>query len=110
MAAAGFVPVCVWDTEEYIWSPLTAPAAKRNALHARPPVPLTQQEVLYAVFGIDGGPTVHFAPTTRLQDWGAHGVMLVPGNGRDLIADHVDHVGPFSDAVNRTLRELGILD
>lgn len=45
-------------------------------------------------------PTLHFAPKDKIISWGARGVMLVLGNGVDIISDW-HHDGIFSQTVKR---------
>lgn len=67
LKAAGFVPVKVWDSQEYVDA-------------------VTETEVLDAVFAVDDS-TIHFAPATDLEDWGHRGVYIVLGNGIDCLSD-----------------------
>ena len=67
LAAAGFVPVKVWDGGEYV--------------EAR-----TADEVIDAAFSVDEA-TIHFAPQGAPEKWGRFGVFVVPGNGADIISD-----------------------
>lgn len=90
--AEGLVPVAVWDSEEYNGVPLQwdgdlADKPRYIAANAIVSRALTDAEVLDVVGSVDDS-TVHFAPVTDLQDWGACGVLLVLGNGEDIISDH----------------------
>lgn len=108
--AAGFVPVAVWDTGGYVYSPHTSEAAKRNA-NGHAPVAMTTAEVMDAVFAASRA-TIHFAPFVRLWDWGAYGVRIVGGNEWDCISDwHVSEkrFAVVLDAFLSTLEERPII-
>lgn len=78
---AGFHAVCVWDSERYV--------------RAR-----TQEEVLNAIFEVDADVTLHFGIGHDPEGtWGAMGVMLVQGNGLDLISDWHNAPEDFDRAV-----------
>lgn len=79
---AGFVPVSVWDSEEYV------PAT-------------TERKVIETLNAVDFNCTVHFAPAGDLKAWGRLGVMFVLGNGIDVVSDY--HCGnpEFSAAMDR---------
>jgi hypothetical protein len=69
LGKAGFVPVSVWDSEEY--------------------VPATScRKVIETLQAVDYNCTVHFAPASDVSDWGRMGVMFVLGNGIDVISDY----------------------
>ena len=78
---SGFSPVAVWDGEDYV-STLAADAA------------------IASIFSVDTS-TLHFAPKDDINKWGNLGVMLVCGNGKDIISDY--HCGNeyFTKAVER---------
>lgn len=87
LGKSGWVAVRVWDGEEYV-----SGAAEV----------MTDAEVRAAVFAVSGGPTVHFARADTPQEWGARGVMVIIGNGRDFISDyHASNQYGFSDAIDR---------
>jgi hypothetical protein len=65
---AGFVPVKLWDSEEY-----------QEAI--------TTTQALDAIESVDAIVTLHFAPKADITAWGRLGVMLVTGNGVDIISD-----------------------
>lgn len=102
MKAAGWEAVAVWDSEQYVMA--GGAGIPRDAAEAvESPAIMSEADVLDTVFGVDAYPTVHFARADNLKDWGL-GVMLVTGNGYDLISDY--HTGDdgsrgkaFSDAV-----------
>ena len=81
MATAGFTPVSVWDSEEYV------PAT-------------TAEAVIDHLYAVDADCTIHFARTADLKDWGNLGVLAITGNGVDIISDY--HCGDeaFSRAVD----------
>jgi hypothetical protein len=76
---AGFVPVRFWDEGDYqdvdCRASTTGAALKRCITSA-----------LSCVDSVDMG-TLHFAPQANLEDWGTHGVLLILGNGQDVISD-----------------------
>lgn len=82
LKAAGFVPVTVWDSEEYV------PAT-------------TARKVIETLDAVDYNCTVHFAPAKNRKAWGNLGVVFVLGNGIDVISDY--HCGnpEFSEAMDR---------
>lgn len=81
LRGAGFVPVCVWDSERYVRA-------------------TTQEEVLNAIFEVDADVTLHFGRGGDPEGtWGAMGVMLVQGNGLDLISDWHSAPEDFDRAV-----------
>ncbi len=92
---AGFVPVSVWDGGSY------EPQGEEDGRKVTPRV-LTADEVVDAVFAVDDA-TIHFAPVNDLSKWGALGVAVIGGNGRDFISDrHVASKYPaFGVAVDR---------
>jgi len=94
MDTAGFVPVKFWDGEEYqtiTW---------KN--DSQGDVLVTQRELacITAISTVDEG-TLHFASKFALDAWGNRGVLLILGNGEDVISDY--HCGnpDFSGAVER---------
>ena len=78
MAKAGFVPVSVFDGEEYV------PELIGGAIPDVMPI----EEIIDAVYAVDDYPTIHFAPADGLGSWGNLGVLVVAGNGCDLISDY----------------------
>lgn len=86
LARAGFVPVKVWDGEEY-----------QNATDCA--------GVLSAVFSVDTS-TVHFAPKDYPDAWGGTGVFLVCGNGERMISDFHTGSEDFASAVDRTISRI----
>lgn len=88
---AGFVPVSVWDSEEYV------PAT-------------TACKVIEVLDSVDYNCTVHFAPAADRKAWGNLGVMFVLGNGIDVISDH--HCGnpEFSAAMDRVSEYVNALE
>jgi len=80
LAAAGYLPVKVWDGGEYV------------AVSAL-------DETMDAVFAVDDS-TIHFAPKDKPEEWGRRGVLIIGGNGEDIISDW--HCGDkkFSEAVD----------
>lgn len=95
----GFVPVAVWDSEEY----QTAEGVTVTLRESRKWTPrqlMTVAEVLDAVFAVDAISTIHFAPRGDLSAWGGHGVAVVPGNGIDFISDYHSHAGVWSDTLD----------
>ena len=96
-AKAGFVPVAVWDGEEYApWGINHRESRDFLAPHA-----LTVAEAIDAAFAVDES-TVHFAPASDLSDWGSRGVFLVGGNGEDIISDYHARNDAFVEAVEAT--------
>ena len=91
LATAGFVPVQVWDGEEYV--------AACDA-----------QAVIEAVFAVDDTPTIHFAPAADPSAWGKLGVMVAPGNGQDLIVDYHCGDASFSAAIDRVCDRISEAD
>ena len=82
----GFVPVQVWQDGEY--------------------APVTDAEsAIEATFAVDTA-TIHFAPKGNPDDWGSRGVLIVGGNGEDVISDW--HCGDdrFNAAVERAVKRI----
>jgi len=76
---AGFVPVKVWDSEEY-------------------QTVRTEAETIEAVNSVDDS-TIHFAPVDNLEQWGRTGVYIVLGNGVDCISDYHCGNAKFEEAI-----------
>lgn len=93
LRAAGFIPVCVWDSEEYV------PAT-------------TLRQVIETLEAVDFNCTVHFAPASDPKDWGRMGVMFVLGNGIDVISDyHLPTTRPeFGAAMDRVTEYVNRLE
>lgn len=97
MAAADFVAVAVWDSEEYVY------AGKQSGSRKSPmgePAAMTEAEVLDAVFAVDSNCTIHFAPASDRKEWGALGVMVIQGNGPDFISDYHCRNKAFTAAID----------
>lgn len=77
--AAGFVPVKWWDGEEYqaIDNPMDNAATPARR----------EKQCIDAINTVDTG-TLHFAPKTDLTNWGQMGVLLILGNGEDIISNY----------------------
>lgn len=84
LGVAGFVPRCVWDGGEYV--------------DAR-----TEDAALEAVFAVDES-TLHFQRLfAKDDDWGRLGVLLVCGNGEDIVSDYHCGDSAFSAAIEKAL-------
>lgn len=94
-AAAGFVPVTVYQDGDY-----EPDLSSIEGPDQPTPVALSTEAAIDAVFAVDVS-TLHFAPADNLGAWGNRGVMLVCGNGEDIISDW--HCGneAFNSAVAR---------
>lgn len=81
LGKAGYEPRAVWDGAEYT--------------HVE-----GADAAVAAVFAVDES-TLHFCPVGQRLNWGSTGVLLIGGNGEDIISDW--HAGPpaFADAVQR---------
>lgn len=77
---AGFVPVQFWDGEEY--QPITWKSSCPEAIPVQ-----REGACIAAVRTVDEG-TLHFAPKHDLAAWGNLGVLLILGNGGDIISDY----------------------
>ena len=103
---AGFVPVAVWDGEEYVavWSgdDYEPRGSDGNLKLWRA---LTDREALDVVFATSDC-TLHFAPTGKLEPWGNHGVYLVVGNGEDIISNTHMHRGAWDNALEALSEKL----
>lgn len=77
---AGFVPVKFWDSGEYqdvTWKANSVgPTAEQQRIESS----------ITCVDSVDEG-TLHFAPKSDLGAWGQRGVLLILGNGIDIISD-----------------------
>jgi hypothetical protein len=102
LSAIGYKPVAFWDGEEYqlAGNKTCSYRASADPKHAKPDV-MTEEEVLAAVDSVDEG-TLHFAPPNGI--WGARGILLVGGNGVDLISDY--HVADQEPLWGETIRRV----
>lgn len=107
MLLAGHRIAAVWDGEEYtLAGSLAAGTETYEAGNApdRISAPLTLAQALDAIYAVDSICTLHF--TRRDSDtWGNRGVMLVTGNGTDVISDHHDYpdIGAVIDKIYEEL-------
>lgn len=87
-AKAGYVPVQYFDgmgsDGEYV------------------PLELNDEKILEVIDTVDAG-TLHFAPAAKHEDWGRRGVLLILGNGEDVISDWHTSDEAFGQACERTL-------
>lgn len=83
LGKAGYVPVTVWNSEDYV--PVLQ--AYEAGQQVSKPAPLTPKQYMDAIFDVDASVTLHFAPECDLENWGTHGIVLVQGNGEDLISN-----------------------
>jgi hypothetical protein len=102
-AKAGFVPVTVWNGEEY--APQGIAGRSRAAEAYVPDSPLTPEQAIAEVFSVDES-TLHFAPANDLAGWGSLGVFLVGGNREDIISDWHCGNDAFSNAVEAALHRI----
>ena len=79
---AGFVPVKVWDSEDYVDA-------------------TTAKAVIQVLYDVDASCTVHFAPAADPAAWGRLGVLLVTGNGIDILSDWHCQNPTFDAALER---------
>ena len=88
LRAAGFDPVNFFDGEEYV------PAE-------------TEQAAIDAFLSVDDG-TLHFRNTQEPRDKqsSSYGVLLVGGNGKDVIADWHCKNDKFSAAIDAVLDDI----
>jgi hypothetical protein len=88
MRAAGYQPAAVWDGGEYVMA--CADGSVKSREHAEVPArierPLTDAEALDAIASVDDS-TLHFTHRNQ-QTWGNRGVLVILGNGEDVISDH----------------------
>jgi hypothetical protein len=78
---AGFVPVQFWDGEEY------QPIVWKNGSTGPDNNVQREKACMDAITSVDEG-TLHFASKTDLKGWGRLGVLLILGNGEDVISDY----------------------
>jgi hypothetical protein len=92
---AGFAPVQFWDGEEYQTIKWKADSTEANKVQR-------EKACIECVNSVGEG-TLHFAPKTDLKAWGGLGVLLILGNGQDIISDYhcADHTPAFGPAIER---------
>jgi hypothetical protein len=93
LAVAGFHPVKFYDS-------LHTPGGDYQKIAPADSLDGIQRHCIEAFETTDGG-TLHFAPVGRPKDWGAFGVMLVGGNGVDVISDWHSGNPHFNAAMER---------
>jgi len=94
--SAGFVPVKFWDGEEYQTIEWKADSTVTNKVQR-------EKACIDAITSVDEG-TLHFAPKSDLKGWGRLGVLLILGNGEDVISDYHCGNAEFSAAVDRVYK------
>ena len=90
-AVRGFVPVKFWDGEEY-------QEVEQEVVCGE----ATRFSAIKAIDTVDEG-TLHFAPEKDRTAWGQRGVLLILGNGEDVISDWHSGDETFSAACEATL-------
>lgn len=92
---AGFAPVKFWDGEAYQTIKWKASSTEANKVQR-------EKACIECITSVDEG-TLHFAPKTDLKAWGRLGVLLILGNGQDIISDYhcADHTPTFAPAIER---------
>jgi hypothetical protein len=103
MRAAGYQPCAVWTGEDYVMADArggTSEARNGSTRLDRAVRPLTDEEVFAVFADYDmATPTLHFTHLNR-DTWGNRGVMIVEGNGEDIISDfHCADGEPFSPII-----------
>lgn len=106
MAAQGYQVAAVWDSVEYILANADGKVCGLDPEDVRTPLytniirPLTADEAIAAISAVDAIVTLHFTRHNKTT-WGNRGVMLVQGNGEDIISDHHCADGePFESVID----------
>lgn len=105
MRIAGYRPAAIWDGCEYVLGgeagELLNVASDDAIVDCGIARELTDAEVLEQIADIDDFPTLHFTHLNK-STWGNRGVMLITGNGEDIISDyHVVAGEPFGAVIER---------
>jgi len=89
MRAAGYQPAAVWDSEEYVMAGKAGALEHFEADSAPDEITraLTDKEALDELDAVDAYTTLHFT-RHNARTWGNRGVMIVLGNGEDVISDY----------------------
>lgn len=108
MRAAGYQTAAVWDGEAYVMAHGTfeelsprfhSSQAPNTAAPDHIERAMTDEEALAAVDAVDDS-TLHFT-NLNATTWGRRGVLLVLGNGEDVISDyHCAKGEPFSGVID----------
>lgn len=103
MRRAGYEPAAVWDGEEYVCARSANAADGVKSFPARAPKKihraLTDEEALEAIDSVDES-TLHFTQRNA-REWGNRGVLLILGNGQDVMSDHHCADGePFGEIIS----------
>ncbi|HEY1900750.1 MAG TPA: hypothetical protein VGG49_13260 [Steroidobacteraceae bacterium] len=113
MRAAGYQPAAVWTGEDYVVGIADREQTLVEVSATDPPDqierPLTDEDVFSVFADYDmHAPTLHFTHQGKLT-WGTRGVMLVEGNGEDIISDyHVaegEQFGAVIDAIYERIEQ-----
>jgi hypothetical protein len=62
------------------------------------------------VWSVDADCTIHFAPADDKAAWGRHGVLVILGNGVDVISDYHAQGGKFEQAIKATYEWIERMD
>lgn len=110
LATHNYVPVAVYDGEEYnaAYKGMqdTDYSIKQVAPSFKMERSLTLDECLSIIYSVDDISTVHFADAQALDTWGRRGVMVTPGNGRDFASDWHGIGGAFGEMVWTAIKDL----
>jgi hypothetical protein len=99
MRTAGYQVAAVWDDGDYVMG--QDDGSVKSTRRAKDFVrPLTDAEALDAIDSVEIS-TLHFTHQNKTT-WGDRGVMLVPGNGSDIMSDWHDVIDePFNAIIER---------
>lgn len=88
MRAAGYQPAAVWDGGDYVMARPDGSCGSREKAEvpARIVRALLDEEAFEVIDSVDDC-TLHFT-NHNAQTWGNRGVMIVLGNGEDVISDY----------------------
>jgi hypothetical protein len=110
MRAAGYQPAAVWDGEQYVIArsdgDVMSIDSKAGSGYERIARPLTDREALEAIDSVCDS-TLHFTHHNA-ETWGNRGVLLILGNGEDVISDSHDAKDePFGEIIDAVCRRIG---
>lgn len=106
MREDGYQPAAVWDGGAYVMAHGTFDERSQRLHSSQCPDtaapdhivrPMTDEEVFAAVDSVDES-TLHFT-NKNATTWGSRGVLLILGNGEDVISDYHDARGESFGAV-----------